>query len=74
MKNDIGQVKIVKEGYSWTMFFFGAFVPLCRGDWKWFLILIIANIFTFGIAGFVMSFMYNKIYIDGLLKEGYRFE
>ena len=32
MKNEIGQIKVVKEGFSWTMLFFGIFVPLCRGD------------------------------------------
>ena len=74
MKNEIGQVKVVKDGFSWTTFFFGCFVPLCRGDWKWFLIMIVAGIFTVGISNFVFCFLYNKFYINDLLKEGYRFE
>lgn len=74
MKNQIGQVRVVKEGFSWTTFFFGAFVPLCRGDWKWFLIMIVATIPTFGISNFLFCFLYNKFYINDLLKEGYRFE
>ena len=64
MKNEIGQVIVVKEGFSWTTLFFGIFVPLCRGDWKWFLIMLIANIFTYGLASIVFAFIYNKIYIN----------
>ena len=74
MKNEIGQVKIVKEGFSWTMLFFGIFVPLYRGDWKWFLIILIANIFTYGWASVVFAFIYNKIYINDLLEKGYKFQ
>ena len=74
MKNEIGQVKIVKEGFSWTMLFFGIFVPLYRGDWKWFLIILIANIFTYGLASVVFAFIYNKIYINDLLEKGYKFQ
>ena len=74
MKNEIGQVKVVKEGFSWTMLFFGIYVPLYRGDWKWFLIILIANIFTYGWASVVFAFIYNKIYINDLLEKGYKFQ
>ena len=43
VKNDIGKCKEIKVGFSWTMLFFGVFVPLVRGDWKWFLILLGVN-------------------------------
>ena len=29
------QLKQAPIGFSWTNFFFGFFVPLFRGDWKW---------------------------------------
>ena len=74
MKNEIGQVKVVKEGFSWTMLFFGIFVPLCRGDWKWFLFFLFANLFTYGLASVVFAFIYNKIYINDLLEKGYEFQ
>ena len=74
MKNEIGQVKVVKEGFSWTMLFFGIFVPLCRGDWKWFFLILVANLFTYGLASVVFAFIYNKIYINDLLEKGYKFQ
>ena len=74
MKNEIGQVKIVKEGFSWTTLFFGVFVPLYRGDWKWFLIMLIVNLVTYGLGSIVFAFIYNKIYIEDLLAKGYRFQ
>lgn len=74
MKNSVGQVKIVKEGFSWTMLFFGALVPLFRGDLKWFVISLIAGLCTFGLSWLVLPFIYNKYYIEDLIKNGYKFE
>ena len=40
--------KLVKEapvGFSWTVLFFGGFVPLVRGDWGYFFIMLVANYF-----------------------------
>ena len=59
-------------GFSWTVLFFGFFPPVFRGDWKWFAIILILNLLTFGFAGFVFAFLYNKLYIKDLLKDGYR--
>ncbi|MFJ8528613.1 HrgC protein [Bacillus sp. NPDC094106] len=63
--------KEVKIGFSWTTFFFGALVPLVRGDWKWTLIFIIAGLCTSGFSGIVLAFFYNKIYIQELIEKGY---
>jgi hypothetical protein len=54
------QTKIVKEavvGFSWTVFFFGFFVPLIRGDWKWCLIMIGTALLTYGLSSFVFCFI-----------------
>ena len=62
------QLKQVKVGFSWTTFFFGFWPALFRGDWKWFGIQLVIEIFlacfTYGlgagIVGIVFSFFYNK--------------
>ncbi|EGQ79857.1 HrgC protein [Fusobacterium simiae] len=59
-------------GFSWTMFFFGFFVPLFRGDFKWFIITLILMLLSFGLAQFIVCFLYNKFYTVGLLEDGYR--
>jgi hypothetical protein len=66
-----GLIKEVPAGFSWTTLFFGAFVPLFRGDLKWFFIFIVISIFTFGLAWFVIPFIYNKIYLKELLQKGF---
>ena len=71
LKNEHGVTKEVKKGFSWTMLFFGIFVPLARGDWKWFLISLIAGFVTVGISWLIFPFFYNKIYLNELLEKGY---
>ena len=58
-------------GFSWTTFFFGFFVPLIRGDIKWFLIMLILSFLSFGLAQFILCFLYNKFYTVNLLEKGY---
>lgn len=80
MINDIGVGKEVKAGYSWTFLLFGILVPLFRLDWKWFGIVLGANIilglFTMGIGAGIFnlafSFFYNKIYIKELIAKGFK--
>lgn len=71
LKNQIGAVKQAPTGFSWTMLFFGVFVPLFRGDFKWFFISLFASIVTFGFSWFVIPFIYNKRYLSNLLESGY---
>lgn len=66
-----GVLKTSPTGFSWTTLFFGAFVPLFRGDFKWFVISIITSFFTCGLAWLVIPFIYNKRYIKDLLEKGY---
>lgn len=71
LKNQNGATKTVKNGFSWTMLFFGVLVPLVRGDFKWFLITLVAAFFTFGFSWLLFPFFYNKLYLDDLLNKGY---
>lgn len=72
------QIKQVKVGFSWTMFFFGFWVPLFRGDWRWLVVMLlldIIGIWSYGtvssIANIIMAFLYNKLYIEDLIKQGW---
>lgn len=68
-----------KKGFSWTTFFFGFFVPLLRGDIKWFFIMLITNLIvaaiTYGVGlivtWVVFAAIYNKQYINDCGKKGY---
>ncbi len=59
LKNNVGVVKECKVGFSWTTLFFGLFVPLLRGDFKWSAIMFILACLTFGLSWLVMPFIYN---------------
>ena len=68
------QFEVIKEapvGFSWTVFFFGFFPPIFRGDWKWGLIILVAAVCTFGISNLIFMFIYNKLFIKSLLEQGY---
>ena len=67
-----GSIKEAPVGFSWTTFFFGFFPALIRGDWKWALIIFVATFVSFGFAGIIFGFIYNRIYVQGLLKQGYK--
>lgn len=83
LKNDAGLVKEVKKGWSWTVFFFGVFVPLIRGDLKWAGIMLITHFvaamtapFTFGLLNLGLTIFfcstYNKVFMKELYEKGYR--
>ena len=68
------QLEITKQapvGTSWTIFFWSFFPPLFRGDFKWGIIILILQLITFGLSALVFMFIYNKLYIQSLLEEGY---
>jgi hypothetical protein len=65
------EIKRAPLGFSWTTFFFGGIPALIRQDWVAGVLIIVANLLTWGIAGIVMSFLYNKIYAKSLFEKGY---
>ena len=67
-----GLVKEVKVGFSWTVFFFGIFVPLFRSDFKWAIIMSLLAMLTMGLSSLVFPFIYNKIYIKEMIEKGYK--
>ena len=71
IKNSVGMTKPVKIGFSWTMLFFGFFVPLIRGDVKWTIISLLLAFFTFGLSWLVLPFIYNKIYVKEMFEKGW---
>ena len=66
-----GQLREAPVGFSWTVLFFGVFPPLFRSDFKWALIMFFAAIFSFGFSVLVFPFLYNKLYVKDLLKNGF---
>ena len=66
------QLKLAPIGFSWTNFFFGFFVPLFRGDWKWAAIFFAVGWITFGFGSLITAFFYNKLHSQELLNSGFR--
>ena len=75
-----GQLRSAPIGFSWTMFFFGFFPTLFRGDWKWFAITFVGGLClglaSFGLLGWVPgiigAFIWNKSYLEGLVRDGFQ--
>ena len=69
--NESGIQKSCFVGYSWTYFFFGFFVPICRGETLIGLSHLIFTVVTFGIFQLIMPFLYNKQYSTRLLNNSW---
>ncbi|RAU23641.1 hypothetical protein CU669_00600 [Paramagnetospirillum kuznetsovii] len=70
------QTGIVKKGiygFSWTTLFFGGFPAIFRGEIVIGLVVLVINLLTFGVAGFIWAFIYNKQYTLRLVEQGYQF-
>lgn len=59
-------------GFSWTNLFMGPIVPLYRGDYKNTAIQAVVNSISGGLALLVWPFIYNKMYIKDMIKDGYK--
>jgi len=66
-----GVIKKGFYGFSWTTFFFGGFPALFRGEIFIGLALIVLQCITFGLAGLIWAFVYNKRYTVSLIENGY---
>jgi hypothetical protein len=69
-----GAMRQAPVGFSWTVFFFGFFPPLFRGDWKWAAIIFLLSLLTMGLSNLVFIFLYNKFYIKDLIGAGFKAE
>ena len=69
MEDKNNRVRKAPVGFSWTVLFFGPFVPLLRGDWLYFLIIaLLMIIFPFSIYYIDLREL-DKILIDIFYEE-----
>lgn len=61
-------------GFSWTTLFFGGFPALFRGDLLTGAIVLALTAASFGFAGLIWAFFYNRAYTVRLLERGYVFD
>jgi len=70
--NQTGVAKELKVGFSWTVFFFGGWVAMFRGQWsevaKW----VFLNPITLGFWGLIQCWNANKKTIISYLEKGYQ--
>ena len=69
LKNEFGQVKYFKTGFSWKMLFFGPLVPLFQGEFYFTLLTIIAILLV--LPAIFLPFIYNKELIKRYIRKGY---
>lgn len=80
VKNELGNVKEIKIGFSWTLFIWGLWVPLIRLDLKYLIIMlglsgILSLVGLYWVVPFVdiaFAFKYNQLYAKDLYNNGYR--
>src|SRR4051794_16889766 len=71
LRHASGITKRIKLGFSWTLFFFGLWVPIFRGDFRNLLRIWLLGIVTLSIYYWVACWTYNSRYAKGLLEKGY---
>ncbi|AEI38363.1 MAG: hypothetical protein ABF461_05230 [Zymomonas mobilis subsp. pomaceae] len=69
-----GKTRYAPIGFSWTTFFFGIWPAIFRGSWKFALLMFLTAIATLGLSCLVWPFIYNRLYLNDLIKDGYRFK
>lgn len=71
-KQATGELRKAPVGFSWTTLCFGFFPALIRSDWKWGLIQAAAALLTWGLSVLVFAFIYNRLYLNDLLDNGFQ--
>jgi len=66
------EIKHAPIGFSWTTLFFGGWPAIFRQDWLMGFVILVLSLFTWGLAGVVFAFFYNKIYLKSLFEKGYK--
>ena len=67
-----GMMKPGYYGFSWTYLFFGAFVPLFRGELGVGALHFLFSFITLGLWQLIAAFLYNKQYMTRMLEKGYQ--
>ena len=62
-----GQVKKLKTGFSWTVFFFGWIALAIRKQY----IPSVITFVSFGLAGFYFMFKANQLLLEQMQEEGW---
>ena len=68
-KNNV--LREVKVGYSWTVFFFGPFPFMFRGQWGWAALAFLLCFLTYGLAGPFIGFFANRSTARFLAENGW---
>jgi len=71
LRHTSGVTKRIKLGFSWTLFFFGLWVPIFRGDFRNLFRIWLLSIVTLSIYYWVSCWTYNTRYTKQLLEKGY---
>ncbi len=71
LRHSSGLTKRIKIGFSWTLFFFGLWVPIFRGDFRNLLRIWLLGIVTLSIYYWISCWTYNTRYVKALLEKGY---
>lgn len=67
-----GSIKEAPVGFSWTTIFFDPFPAFMRGHVSYGLVITLLAMITTGLSTIVFAFLYNKMYVEHLISEGFK--